>query len=154
MPRPVYRTIYFNLDHLDDLAVLGWLLALPRSRRNQLLKAALRDGLPACVRRHHPEVVPLGAEAVIAALGAMSRPRTRRPPHSRWSARPALDPMPTAATPVAVVSQPRTSEPFLPAAAAPEGEQATRPVSPEARAEAERKLDRLLQQFAAPPKQR
>lgn len=45
--RPVYRGLYFTLGRDEDVEILGWLLAIPRSRRMRAIKGVLRTGLPA-----------------------------------------------------------------------------------------------------------
>jgi hypothetical protein len=70
--RPVYRGLYFTLARDEDVEILGWLLAIPRSRRMRAIKAVLRTGLPAYVVARHPNVIPLPPDTVRAAL---TRPR-------------------------------------------------------------------------------
>ena len=74
--RPVYRGLYFNLARDEDVEILGWLLAIPRSRRMRAIKAVLRTGLPAYAAARHPGVIPLPPDTVRAALG---RPRRSGP---------------------------------------------------------------------------
>ena len=70
--RPVYRGLYFNLGRDEDVEILGWLLAIPRSRRMRAIKAVLRTGLPAYMAARYPDVIPLPPDTVRAAL---TRPR-------------------------------------------------------------------------------
>src|SRR5262249_14109463 len=66
--RPVYRGLYFTLARDEDVEILGWLLAIPRSRRMRAIKAVLRTGLPAYATARYPELTPLPPDTVRAAL--------------------------------------------------------------------------------------
>jgi hypothetical protein len=131
--RPVYRGLYFNVAHDEDVELLGWLLAIPRSRRTRAIKAVLRTGLPSYAAARHPGVTPLPPDAVRAVLG----PRRRPPAGLR-----------AASTASAIPASARPSEgpagaarPAPDPASAPSGESVTTRVGVEAR------LDRLLQSF-------
>ena len=129
--RPVYRGLYFNLARDEDVEILGWLLAIPRSRRMRAIKAVLRTGLPAYAAARYPGMTPLPPDTVRAALGT--------PRRARSGARGACSPRPR-----------------LPGNARPaEGRPSRTAPSPTERAAepsrgrvvAEAKLDRLLQSF-------
>ena len=131
--RPVYRGLYFNLARDEDVEILGWLLAIPRSRRMRAIKAVLRAGLPSYAAARDPELTPLPPDSVRAALGTRRRTRSepRRAPADSVvppSARPLEGP-PSTAWP-APDSEPARSEPLV-----------------GSRVVAEAKLDRLLQSF-------
>ncbi len=87
--RPVYRGLYFNLARDEDVELLGWLLAIPRSRRTRAIKAALQTGLPAYVAARHPGALPVPPDAVRAGLGPHRRPRSGLPKASPASVIPA-----------------------------------------------------------------
>jgi len=131
--RPVYRGLYFNLAHDEDVELLGWLLAIPRSRRGRAIKAVLRTGLAAYVAARHPGVIPLPPDSVRAGLGPRRRPRAglraaSTAPAIPASARPSEGP-------------PGAARPEPDPASAPSGELVDPRVGVEAR------LDRLLQSF-------
>jgi hypothetical protein len=131
--RPVYRGLYFTLVRDEDVEILGWLLAIPRSRRMRAIKAVLRTGLPAYAAARYPGLTPLPPNTVHAALG-----RPRRPvPGARDIAR--ADATPGSA------SSPERDGPGLRPGAASEPER----IEPSAEAGilAEAKLDHLLQSF-------
>jgi hypothetical protein len=95
--RPVYRGLYFNLGRDEDVEILGWLLAIPRSRRMRAIKAVLRTGLPAYAAARDPEMAPLAPDTVRAMLSTPPRARTRSQgvltaPAFRGNARPAERP--------------------------------------------------------------
>jgi hypothetical protein len=126
--RPVYRGLYFNLGRDEDVEILGWLLAIPRSRRMRAIKAVLRTGLPAYAAARHPEVTPLSPDAVRAALATPGRARSGSRDVLTASAfprnaQPAQGPLVTDTAPTG------TGQPV------------------EVRVVAEAKLDRLLQSF-------
>jgi hypothetical protein len=130
--RPVYRGLYFNLARDEDVEILGWLLAIPRARRMRAIKSALRTGLPAYAAVRYPELTPLSADAVRAALGGHRRTRSKSrgaPAGSAIlpSARPPEGPPNGHSEPD---SEPLPSEPLA-----------------QARVVVEAKLDRLLQSF-------
>jgi hypothetical protein len=130
--RPVYRGLYFTLARDEDVEILGWLLAIPRSRRMRAIKAVLRTGLPAYATARHPGLTPLPPDTVRVALGRPRRPASARD-RVRADATPPSAPSPERDDPDARSgpdSQPERIE--LPA---------------EAGALAEAKLDRLLQSF-------
>jgi hypothetical protein len=54
--RPVYRSLYFNLERDNDVEILGWLLAIPRSHLTRAIKALLRAGLSSYATTRYPEV--------------------------------------------------------------------------------------------------
>lgn len=126
--RPVYRGLYFNLGRDEDVEILGWLLAIPRSRRMRAIKAVLRTGLPAYAAARYPEMTPLSPDTVRAALttpqraGSGSRGGLTAPAFPR-NARPAEGP------PIADTEPTGSGQPI------------------EVRVVAEAKLDRLLQSF-------
>ena len=131
--RPVYRGLYFTLARDEDVEILGWLLAIPRSRRMRAIKAVLRTGLPAYATARHPGLTPLSPDTVRAALGRPRRPVSSARDRVRGDATPASARSPERDNPDARSgpdSQPERIEP--PA---------------EAGALAEAKLDRLLQSF-------
>jgi hypothetical protein len=131
--RPVYRGLYFTLARDEDVEVLGWLLAIPRSRRMRAIKAVLRTGLPAYAAARHPELSPLPPDTVRAALGR-PRPTASGPRNAvRADAIPTSAPSPERNSPVA-----RSGFDSARARIEP-------PV--EAGVPAEAKLDRLLQSF-------
>jgi len=123
----------FNLARDEDVELLGWLLAIPRSCRTRAIKAVLQAGLPAFVAARHR---------------ARSRcPQMRSGPGlARVDARGAdFEECPPA--PTILVSTGSTEGP--PAAPGPEpdpaAERSGELVDPGATAEA--RLDRLLQSF-------
>lgn len=131
--RPVYRGLYFTLARDEDVEILGWLLAIPRSRRMRAIKAVLRTGLPAYATARHPGLTPLPPGTVRATLGRPRRPVSGARGMVRADATPGSAPSPERDDPDARSgpdSQPERIEP--PA---------------EAGALAEAKLDRLLQSF-------
>jgi len=65
----------FNLARDEDVELLGWLLAIPRSCRTRAIKAVLQAGLPAFVAARHPGAIPVPADAVRAGLGPRRRSR-------------------------------------------------------------------------------
>ena len=82
---PIYRGLYFNPARADDLEILRWLLAMPRSHRSRAIKAVLLAGLPAYVAAHYPDQPPPAANEVPSRLAAASRstpPPTPADPHS------------------------------------------------------------------------
>jgi hypothetical protein len=131
--RPVYRGLYFNLARDDDVELLGWLLAVPRSRRTRAIKAVLQTGLPAYVAARHPGALPVPPEAVRAGLGPHRRPRSGLHKASPASAIPA--------------STGSTEGPSGASGPEPDpvAERSSELVDPRATAEA--RLDRLLQSF-------
>ena len=131
--RPVYRGLYFNLGRDEDVEILGWLLAIPRSRRMRAIKAVLRTGLPSYAAARDPELIPLPPDSVRAALG--TRRRTRSEPRRA----PADSAVPLSAWPPE--GPPSTAWP------APDSEPARSEPLVEFRVVAEAKLDRLLQSF-------
>ena len=131
--RPVYRGLYFTLARDEDVEILGWLLAIPRSRRMRAIKAVLRNGLPAYAAARHPGLTPVPPHTVRAALARPRRTTSGPQDMVRADATPASAPSPERDGPGARSgpdSQPERIEP--PA---------------EAGALAEAKLDRLLQSF-------
>jgi hypothetical protein len=131
--RPVYRGLYFTLARDEDVEILGWLLAIPRSRRMRAIKAVLRTGLPAYAATRHPDLIPLPPDAVRGALG-----RARRTASSRRDTVKA-DPIRASAPP---------AERDDPAARSGlDSAQARIEPPAEAGVLAEAKLDRLLQSF-------
>ena len=131
--RPVYRGLYFNLARDEDVELLGWLLAIPRSRRTRAIKAVLQTGLASYVAARHPGVSPLPPDTVRAVLGPRRRPRAGL---RAASTAPAI---PASARPSEGPSGAARPEPDP--ASAPSGEPVTTRVGVEAR------LDRLLQSF-------
>jgi hypothetical protein len=131
--RPVYRGLYFNLERDEDVEILGWLLAIPRSRRTRAIKAVLRTGLSSYATAQYPQVTPLPRDTVRTLLGT----RRRRDP--------GVDGSPP--IPAAPGSAPSTRN--LLARARPEPDtQPTRGAEPiDARVAAEAKLDRLLRSY-------
>ena len=129
--RPVYRGLYFTLARDEDVEILGWLLAIPRSRRMRAIKAALRTGLPAYAAARHPELIPLPPDTVRAAL---SRPR-----------RTASGPRDTVKTDAILASPPFPGRDGPTARTGPDSERARMEPPAEDRVLAEAKLDRLLQ---------
>ncbi len=99
-----YRSLYFNLDSPEDLELLGMLLALPRRRRSDAIKRALKQHLPTIL-----DGPPLGPDAVRTSVAsARARRRQRAPGRPGTPSRrsttleefPARDaPEPGAATP-------------------------------------------------------
>ena len=131
--RPVYRGLYFTLARDEDVEILGWLLAIPRSRRMRAIKAVLRTGLPAYAAARHPGLIPLPPDTVRAALGRPRRPVSGARDMVRADATPGSAQSPERNGPGArsgADSQPKRIEP--PA---------------ETGVLAEAKLDRLLQSF-------
>ncbi len=131
--RPVYRGLYFNLARDEDLEILGWLLAIPRSRRMRAIKAVLRAGLAGYAAARHPALTPLPPDAVRAACGTdrPTRSGARRVPADSNTLERARPPQGTPG-------------------AAPfdrDSEQARQEPPGEARVLAEAKLDRLLESF-------
>jgi hypothetical protein len=131
--RPVYRGLYFTLARDEDVEILGWLLAIPRSRRMRAIKAVLRTGLPAYAAGRHPDLSPLSPDTVRAALGRPRRTASGRRETVRADAIPASAPSPerdgTAARSGPDSARERIQQPA------------------EAGVLAEAKLDRLLQSF-------
>jgi hypothetical protein len=75
-----YLSVYFNLDRLEDVEVLGLVYALPPSWRGRAIKAVLRAGLRAYLDVHHADRPALDRQAVralVAARGPGRRPRHR-----------------------------------------------------------------------------
>jgi hypothetical protein len=130
--RPVYRGLYFNLARDEDVELLGWLLAIPRSRRTRAIKAVLQTGLPAYVAARHPGAIPVTPDAVRAGLG----PRRR----SRSGLR-GVSPAPTLASTGSTEGLSGAPGPEPDPAAERSGERV------DLRANAEARLDRLLQSF-------
>jgi hypothetical protein len=126
--RPVYRGLYFNLGRDEDVEILGWLLAIPRSRRMRAIKAVLRTGLPAYAAARHPEMTPLSPDTVRAALATPGRARSGSRDGLTASAFPR-NAQPAQSPPVADTAPPGSGQPV------------------EMRGGAEAKLDRLLQSF-------
>jgi hypothetical protein len=126
--RPVYRGLYFNLARDEDVEILGWLLAIPRSRRMRAIKAVLRTGLPSYAATRHPELTPLSPDTVRAVLAT--------PQRARAGSRGAL-------TAPAIPGNARSAEGPPVTDSEPPG--SGHPV--EAHVVAEAKLDRLLQSF-------
>ena len=87
--RPVYRGLYFTLARDEDVEILGWLLAIPRSRRMRAIKAVLRSALPAYAAARHPGLTPLPPNTVRAALGRPRRPVSSARDMARADATPA-----------------------------------------------------------------
>jgi hypothetical protein len=131
--RPVYRGLYFTLARDEDVEILGWLLAIPRSRRMRAIKAVLRTGLPAYASARYPGLTPLPPNTVRAALG-----RPRRPVSG------ARDMVRADATP-ASASSPERDGPGARSGPDSEPERIEPPAETGVLAEA--KLDRLLQSF-------
>jgi hypothetical protein len=131
--RPVYRGLYFNVARDEDVELLGWLLAIPRSLRTRAIKAVLQTGLPAYVAARHPGAIPVPPGAVRAGLG----PRRR----SRSGLR-GVSPAPTILASTGSTEGPPGGPGPEPAPAA---ERSGEVVDPRATAEA--RLDRLLQSF-------
>jgi hypothetical protein len=129
--RPVYRGLYFTLARDEDVEILGWLLAIPRSRRMRAIKAVLQTGLPAYATARHPGLTPLPPDTVRAALGRPRRPVSGAPDTVRAAATPA--------------PSPERDGPGVWPGADSEGERIE--PSAEAGVLAEAKLDRLLQSF-------
>jgi hypothetical protein len=131
--RPVYRGLYFTLARDEDVEILGWLLAIPRSRRMRAIKAVLRTGLPAYAAARYPGLTPLPPNTVRAALGRPRRPVSSARDIARADATPGS------------ASPPKRDGPGLRPGAAAERERIE--PSAEAGVLAEAKLDRLLQSF-------
>jgi hypothetical protein len=131
--RPVYRGLYFTLARDEDVEILGWLLAIPRSRRMRAIKAVLRTALPAYAAARYPGLTPLPPNTVRAALGRPRRPVASARDIARIDATPGS------------ASSPERDGPGLRPGAASESER----IEPSAEAGilAEAKLDRLLQSF-------
>jgi hypothetical protein len=131
--RPVYRGLYFTLARDEDVEILGWLLAIPRSRRMRAIKAVLRTGLPAYAAARHPELSPLPPDTVHAALGRPRRPVSGSRGMVRADATPA-----SASSPERDCPGPR-----------PGADSEPERIEPSAGVGvlAEAKLDRLLQSF-------
>lgn len=136
----LFKSLYFSLRRPEDVQLLRFILALPHSQQNSILKAALQDTLPRYLRRHYPKIALLSPEAVEAAIKSAKRRGPRRSP--------APHPWPTDETP---------RPPVLASPSGNDGHQLpsepTPPVPPqpsetEHRQEAERKLDRLLRTLA------
>jgi hypothetical protein len=131
--RPVYRSLYFNVERDEDVEILGWLLAIPRSRRTRAIKAVLRTGLSSYATAQYPQVTPLPPDTVRTLLGT----RRRRDP--------GMDRSPAA--PAAPGSAPSTGNLLARARPAPDPEP-TRGAEPmDARVTAEAKLNRLLRSY-------
>ena len=131
--RPVYRGLYFNLERDEDVEILGWLLAIPRSRRTRAIKALLRAGLSSYAAARYPEVTPLPPDTVRALLGTSGRRR------SRVHGAP-----PPPATPSRA---PCTEGPLAQARPEPDTDPTPGAESIDARVAAEAKLDRLLRSY-------
>jgi hypothetical protein len=131
--RPVYRGLYFNLARDEDVEILGWLLTIPSARRMRAIKAALRTGLPAYAAARYPELTPLSAEALRAALGGRRRTRSE----SRGT--------PTSS---AVLPTARPPEPPPSVRSEPDGEPFPSDPLAQTHLVVEAKLDRLLQSFS------
>jgi hypothetical protein len=131
--RPVYRGLYFTLARDEDVEILGWLLAIPRSRRMRAIKAVLRTGLPAYAAARHPELSPLPPDTVRAALGRPRRPVSSARDMARADATPAS------------ASSPERDGPGARSGPDSEPERIEPPAETGLLAEA--KLDRLLQSF-------
>jgi hypothetical protein len=134
--RPIYRGLYFNPDRADDLEILRWLLAMPRSQRSRAIKAVLLAGLPAYVAVHYPNQTAPAAKEVPSRLAAASRSTSPRD-----TGRPAL----AAASPVAASAPSFAPEPGP--VMADRASDAERPGDEDARAAAEAKLDLLVRSF-------
>jgi hypothetical protein len=132
---PHYQGLYFNPSRSDDLAVLAWLLALPRSTRSRAIKMVLARGLPRYVRRYHPGIHPLLAEEVVATVGR--RPAAR--PQRAGSPPPAATPSPAGRHHIAGAE---VADPVARPGATPRV-----PAEGERRDGVERKLDQLLARF-------
>ena len=131
--RPVYRGLYFTLARDEDVEILGWLLAIPRSRRMRAIKAVLRTGLPAYAAARYPGLTPLPPNTVRAALGRPRHPVSGPRDMVRADATPASAPTPERDGPGARPGPDAEPERIEPPA--------------EAGVLAEAKLDRLLQSF-------
>jgi hypothetical protein len=131
--RPVYRGLYFTLARDEDVEILGWLLAIPRSRRMRAIKAVLRTGLPAYAAARYPDLIPLPPDTVRAALGKPRRTASGPRSTVRADAISASAPSPERGGPAA-----RTGA---------DSERARIELPVEAEVLAEAKLDRLLQSF-------
>jgi hypothetical protein len=131
--RAVYRGLYFTLARDEDVEILGWLLAIPRSRRMRAIKAVLRTGLPAYTASRHPDLSPLAPDMVRAALG---RPR-----------RTAPGPRDTGRADAIRASAPSPERDGPAPRSASDAERARIEPPVEAGVLAEAKLDRLLQSF-------
>jgi hypothetical protein len=129
--RPIYRGLYFTLARDEDVEILGWLLAIPRSRRMRAIKAVLRTGLPAYAAGRHPDLSPLPPDTVRAALGRPRRTASSSPDTVKADAIHASAPSP--------------ERDGLTARTAPDSER--EPIEQPAEVLAEAKLDRLLQSF-------
>jgi hypothetical protein len=132
--RPVYRGLYFNLARDEDLEILGWLLAIPRSRRMRAIKTALRTGLGSYAAARYPGLVPLPPDTVRTML-APDRPTRSRlrdaPTDSATSVNARRSEAPSRAAGVERDSGSLRSEP-----------------ASDGRVAMEARLDRLLQSFA------
>lgn len=73
-----YLSVYFNLDRLEDVEVLGLVYALPSSWRGRAIKAVLRAGLRAYLEAHHADRPALDRQAVRALVAARGPGRRRR----------------------------------------------------------------------------
>ena len=131
--RPVYRGLYFTLARDEDVEILGWLLAIRRSRRMRAIKTVLRTGLPAYATARYPGLTPLAPDSVRAALGKPRRPVLSARDMARADATPAS------------ASSPERDGPGAPSG--PDSEPVRIEPSAEAGVLAEAKLDRLLQSF-------
>ena len=131
--RPVYRGLYFTLARDEDVEILGWLLAIPRSRRMRAIKAVLRTGLPAYAAARYPGLTPLPPNTVRAALGRPRHPVSGPRDMVRADTTPASAPTPERDGPGARPGPDSEPERIEPPA--------------EAGVLAEAKLDRLLQSF-------
>jgi hypothetical protein len=129
--RPVYRGLYFNLERDDDVEILGWLLAIPRSRRTRAIKAVLQTGLASYAAARHPGIVPLPPDTVRAVLGTGQHRRSRPAPvpHATHGSAPHTEAALAGARPEPDTDPAGSGEPI------------------EARAVAEARLDRLLRSF-------
>jgi hypothetical protein len=131
--RPVYRGLYFNLARDEDVELLGWLLAIPRSLRARAIKAVLHTGLAAYVAARYPGAIPVPPDTVRAGLGP--RRRSRSGPRG-------VSPAPTILASTELTQGPSGAPgPEPDPAAERSGERV------DLRANAEARLDRLLQSF-------
>lgn len=136
MAHRLYHSVYFTLEDQADVKLLGWILAIPPSRRGRVLKTVLREALPRYLKRHHPGLLPLPPAAVPAAVEQTRQSRRQRL-HTTRPSRAAGTAGPPGLAP------PRGDGDLHPPAEA--SVVMSSPVSEtERRQEAERKLDRLL----------
>jgi hypothetical protein len=131
--RPVYRGLYFNLERDEDVEILGWLLAIPRSRRTRAIKALLRAGLSTYAAARYPGVTPLPPDTVRALLGTSGRRRSRV--HGAPS------------TPATPSRAPCTEGVLAQARPEPDTDPTPGTAPIDARVAAEAKLDRLLRSY-------